>query len=122
MSGYLLTHPPEGKERLVGADASHAWIAVWCPDFGWVEFDPTNNLMPSDEHIALAWGRDYGDVSPTTGIIVGGGAHTVVGGRQRGIRYRLISPVRRPHRAVCACFRNLAAMAFPLSCVRSAFL
>jgi transglutaminase-like putative cysteine protease len=77
MSGYLLTHPPEGKERLVGADASHAWIAVWCPDFGWVEFDPTNNLMPSDEHIALAWGRDYGDVSPTTGIIVGGGAHTV---------------------------------------------
>ncbi len=80
MSGYLLTHPPEGKERLVGADASHAWIAVWCPDFGWVEFDPTNNLMPSDEHIALAWGRDYGDVSPTTGIIVGGGAHTVAVG------------------------------------------
>jgi transglutaminase-like putative cysteine protease len=80
MSGYLLTHPAEGKERLVGADASHAWIAVWCPDFGWVEFDPTNNLMPSDEHIALAWGRDYGDVSPTTGIIVGGGAHTVAVG------------------------------------------
>jgi len=77
MSGYLLTHPVEGKERLVGADASHAWVSVWCPDFGWVEFDPTNNLMPSDEHIALAWGRDYGDVSPTTGIIVGGGAHTV---------------------------------------------
>ncbi len=80
MSGYLLTHPAEGKERLVGADASHAWVSVWCPDFGWVEFDPTNNLMPSDEHIALAWGRDYGDVSPTTGIIVGGGAHTVTVG------------------------------------------
>jgi transglutaminase-like putative cysteine protease len=77
VSGYLLTHPAEGKERLIGADASHAWIAVWCPTLGWVEFDPTNNLMPSDEHIALAWGRDYGDVSPTTGIIVGGGAHTV---------------------------------------------
>jgi transglutaminase-like putative cysteine protease len=77
MSGYLLTHPAEGKERLIGADASHAWVSVWCPDFGWVEFDPTNNIMPSDEHIALAWGRDYGDVSPTTGIIVGGGAHTV---------------------------------------------
>jgi transglutaminase-like putative cysteine protease len=77
MSGYLLTHPAEGKERLIGADASHAWVSVWCPDFGWVEFDPTNNVMPSDEHIALAWGRDYGDVSPTTGIIVGGGAHTV---------------------------------------------
>ena len=78
MSGYLLTHPAEGKERMVGADASHAWVSVWCGDFGWVEFDPTNNMMPSDEHIALAWGRDYGDVSPTTGIIVGGGAHTVV--------------------------------------------
>ncbi len=77
MSGYLLTYPAEGKERLVGADASHAWLAVWCPDFGWIEFDPTNNMMPSDEHITLAWGRDYGDVSPTTGIIVGGGAHTV---------------------------------------------
>ncbi len=77
MSGYLLTHPAQGKERLIGADASHAWIAAWCPDFGWLEFDPTNNVMPSDEHITLAWGRDYGDVSPTTGIIVGGGAHTV---------------------------------------------
>lgn len=62
---------------MIGADASHAWLAVWCPALGWVEFDPTNNLMPSDEHIALTWGRDYGDVSPTTGIIVGGGAHTV---------------------------------------------
>jgi transglutaminase-like putative cysteine protease len=77
VSGYLLTRSAEGKEKLIGADASHAWIAVWCPALGWVEFDPTNNLMPSDEHIALAWGRDYGDVSPTTGIIVGGGAHTV---------------------------------------------
>jgi transglutaminase-like putative cysteine protease len=77
MSGYLLTHPAHGKERLIGADASHAWVAAWCADFGWLEFDPTNNVMPSDEHITLAWGRDYGDVSPTTGIIVGGGAHTV---------------------------------------------
>jgi transglutaminase-like putative cysteine protease len=77
MSGYLLTHAADGKERMIGADASHAWVAVWCPPLGWLEFDPTNNLMPSDEHIVLAWGRDYGDVSPTTGIIVGGGAHTV---------------------------------------------
>lgn len=77
MSGYLLTHSAAGRERLVGADASHAWIAVWCPPLGWIEFDPTNNLMPSDEHIVLAWGRDYGDVSPTAGIIVGGGTHTV---------------------------------------------
>ncbi len=80
VSGYLLTHPAEGRARMIGADASHAWIATWCPEFGWVEFDPTNNVMPSDEHIALAWGRDYGDVSPTNGVIVGGGAHTVTVG------------------------------------------
>ena len=77
VSGYLRTNPPEGKERLVGADASHAWIGVWCPDVGWVEFDPTNNVVPSDEHVTVAWGRDYGDVSPINGFIVGGGAHAV---------------------------------------------
>jgi transglutaminase-like putative cysteine protease len=76
-SGYLRTRPAEGKERLVGADASHAWIGVWSPDVGWVEFDPTNNVVPSDEHITVAWGRDYGDVSPINGFIVGGGAHSV---------------------------------------------
>ena len=80
VSGYLRTHPPEGKERLVGADASHAWIGVWCPDVGWVEFDPTNNVVPSDEHVTVAWGRDYGDVSPINGFIVGGGAHSVAVG------------------------------------------
>ena len=58
---------------MVGSDASHAWFSVWCPEFGWVDFDPTNNLMPDEEHITLAWGRDYGDVSPTTGLIRGGG-------------------------------------------------
>ena len=77
VSGYLLTRPPDGNERLVGADASHAWISVWCPGIGWVEFDPTNNLIPVDEHITLAWGRDYGDVSPINGFIVGGGDHEV---------------------------------------------
>jgi transglutaminase-like putative cysteine protease len=77
VSGYLLTRPPEGRERLVGADASHAWLSVWCPHVGWVDIDPTNNVVPSDEHVSLAWGRDYGDVSPTTGVIVGGGRHTV---------------------------------------------
>ena len=76
ISGYLLTHPPEGKEKLVGADASHAWISTWSPGSGWVDFDPTNNLIPGDEHITLAWGRDYGDVSPINGFMVGGGHHT----------------------------------------------
>ena len=78
VSGYLLTRPPAGAERLVGADASHAWVSVWSPEFGWVDFDPTNNLVPSDEHVTLAWGRDYGDVSPINGFIVGGGRHTVL--------------------------------------------
>lgn len=77
VSGYLLTHPPEGKERLVGADASHAWLAVWCPDHGWVDLDPTNNLVVSEEHITVAWGRDYSDVSLIKGAIFGGGAHTI---------------------------------------------
>ena len=77
ISGYLLTRPPEGQEKLVGADASHAWLSTWCPDLGWVEFDPTNNLIPGDEHITLAWGRDYGDVSPINGFMVGGGHHTL---------------------------------------------
>ncbi len=77
VSGYLLTHPPEGQERLVGADASHAWLAVYCPGDGWVDLDPTNNLVVGDEHITLAWGRDYSDVSPIRGTIFGGGAHAV---------------------------------------------
>ena len=77
VSGYLLTHPPPGQPRLVGADASHAWLSVWAGDTGWVDFDPTNGLMPRDEHITVGWGRDYSDVSPTNGFIVGGGAHQV---------------------------------------------
>ncbi len=77
VSGYLLTHPPEGKEKLVGADASHAWLSVWCRSNGWVDFDPTNNVIPNVEHITIGWGRDYGDVSPINGFIVGGGAHQV---------------------------------------------
>lgn len=77
VSGYLLTHPPEGQEKMVGADESHAWIAVWCPGIGWIDFDATNNLIPTDEHITLAWGRDYGDVSPINGFMIGGGEHKV---------------------------------------------
>ncbi|MEQ8507743.1 MAG: transglutaminase family protein [Rhodospirillaceae bacterium] len=77
VSGYLLTHPPAGQTKMVGADESHAWIAVWCPGLGWVDFDATNNLIPRDEHITLGWGRDYGDVSPINGFMIGGGKHTV---------------------------------------------
>jgi transglutaminase-like putative cysteine protease len=77
VSGYLRTRPLEGKERPVGADASHAWFAVYCPDFGWVDFDPTNNLLPDEDHITVAYGRDYSDVSPLCGIITGGGKHEV---------------------------------------------
>jgi transglutaminase-like putative cysteine protease len=78
VSGYLRTRAPtERSPRLVGADASHAWFAVFCPEVGWVDFDPTNNQLPSDEHITVALGRDFSDVSPITGILTGGGSHTV---------------------------------------------
>jgi transglutaminase-like putative cysteine protease len=77
VSGYLRTNPPPGKPRLQGADASHAWIAVFCPLHGWVEFDPTNNLMPGDGHVRVAVGRDYSDVSPLSGVLTGGGEHAV---------------------------------------------
>jgi len=78
ISGYLETVPPPGAPRLVGADASHAWLAVYCPGAGWIPVDPTNNLLPSDRHIALAWGRDYSDVSPIRGVILGGGTHSLL--------------------------------------------
>jgi len=77
VSGYLRTYPPPGKPRLVGADASHAWVAAYCPGLGWFDVDPTNNVVPSDGHVTLAWGRDYGDVSPLRGLILGGGSHIV---------------------------------------------
>lgn len=77
VSGYLLTRPPEGRERLVGADASHAWLSLWVPEHGWVDLDPTNNLLVGEEHITLGWGRDYGDVSLVKGAIFGGGAHKI---------------------------------------------
>jgi transglutaminase-like putative cysteine protease len=75
VSGYLLTQPPPGQPRLIGADASHAWISLYCPRQGWVDFDPTNNLLPNLEHITLGWGRDFADVSPLRGVILGGGSH-----------------------------------------------
>lgn len=73
VSGYILTTPPPGHVKLVGADASHAWVSVFCPGAGWVDFDPTNDLVVDDEHITLAWGRDFSDVAPMRGVILGGG-------------------------------------------------
>jgi transglutaminase-like putative cysteine protease len=77
VSGYLLTDPPPGQPRLIGADASHAWLSVWCPVHGWVDLDPTNDVRPDVRHITLAWGRDFGDVSPLRGVVLGGGAHVL---------------------------------------------
>jgi transglutaminase-like putative cysteine protease len=75
VSGYLRTYPPPGRSRLIGADASHAWVSVYCPGTGWLDVDPTNNLIPSQVHVTLAWGRDYSDVSPVRGVILGGRDH-----------------------------------------------
>jgi len=76
VSGYLRTLPPPGADAAyVGADASHAWVSVFCPPFGWVDLDPTNDVRVSSDHIIIAWGRDFGDVSPLRGVIVGGGRH-----------------------------------------------
>jgi transglutaminase-like putative cysteine protease len=80
VSGYLLTMPPPGQARLIGADASHAWVSVWCPRQGWVALDPTNDCAVGQDHVTLAWGRDYADVAPLRGVIRGGGnAPPVVG-------------------------------------------
>lgn len=73
VSGYLLTRPPPGQPKLRGADASHAWLAVWSPQTGWVDFDPTNGVIPTSEHITVAWGRDYEDICPIGGVLLGGG-------------------------------------------------
>jgi len=77
VSGYVETAPEAGKPRLVGADASHAWFSVYIPGTGWLDFDPTNNKLPYDQHITLAWGRDYADVTPLKGIAFGGGQHSL---------------------------------------------
>jgi transglutaminase-like putative cysteine protease len=70
VSGFLRTRPPEGKPRLEGADAMHAWVRAWCgPQVGWVEYDPTNGVRISDQHIVVAYGRDYGDVAPVRGVV-----------------------------------------------------
>jgi transglutaminase-like putative cysteine protease len=77
VSGYLRTEPPPGQPRLSGADASHAWLSVWCGELGWVDFDPTNDMVIGSDHITVAWGRDYDDVCPINGVFLGGGHHSV---------------------------------------------
>ncbi|GEN27194.1 hypothetical protein HVA01_08400 [Halovibrio variabilis] len=75
VSGYLETQPPPGQPRLIGADASHAWLATWIPDWGWLALDPTNGTVAGEQHPVLAWGRDYADVAPLKGVMNGGGEH-----------------------------------------------
>ncbi len=75
VSGYLEAIAPEGKEKLVGADASHAWFSVFIPEMGWVDFDPTNNQLPTEQYITIGWGRDYFDIIPLKGVIMSGGKH-----------------------------------------------
>lgn len=75
VSGYILTHPLPGEPRLEGSDASHAWVSIYIPDYGWMDIDPTNNLICSDQHVTVAWGRDFSDVSLVRGAITGGGSH-----------------------------------------------
>jgi transglutaminase-like putative cysteine protease len=73
VSGYLETAPPPGTERLVGGDASHAWLSVFVPGWGWLDLDPTNDKIVGSDYVTTAWGRDYADVSPLKGIVFGGG-------------------------------------------------
>ncbi len=75
VSGYIETLSPEGVEKLIGVDASHAWFSVFITNMGWVDFDPTNNCLVSDQHITIGWGRDYADIAPMEGIILSSGSH-----------------------------------------------
>lgn len=77
VSGYLLTDPPPGQPKLVGADASHAWVSVFCGGAGWVDLDPTNNQIPALRHVTIGWARDYGDICPIKGVFLGGGQHSM---------------------------------------------
>ncbi len=77
VSGYIETLPPPGQQRLIGADASHAWFAAYSPMAGWLAYDPTNNQPQGLQHITVAWGRDFSDVSPVKGVALGGGHHRV---------------------------------------------
>lgn len=75
VSGYMETTPPPGQEKLLGADATHAWVAAFIPGWGWQEVDPTNGCIPDERYITLGWGRDFADVTPLKGVMTGGGKH-----------------------------------------------
>lgn len=77
VSGYMETLPPPGQEKLLGADATHAWLAVYVPGWGWLEIDPTNGCVPDERYIVLGWGRDFADVTPLKGVMTGGGEHVL---------------------------------------------
>lgn len=77
VSGYIETVTKPDQDQLVGAGASHAWFSVYLPDIGWVDFDPTNNQIPTNRHITVAWGRDYSDVTPLKGVVFGSGTHEI---------------------------------------------
>lgn len=77
VSGYLRTQPQPGRAHIFGADASHAWVSVYCPGYGWVDIDPTNDRFITEEYVTIGWGRDYGDVSLIRGILAGGGSHSL---------------------------------------------
>ncbi len=78
-SGYIRTKPPPGQVKRQGADQSHAWVGCWLgPEYGWIDVDPTNGIVIRDEHVLLGWGRDFSDVSPVRGVILGGGDHSVL--------------------------------------------
>lgn len=102
VSGYVLTDPPPGEERLLGADASHAWVSVHCPGVGWVDLDPTNDILPDSRHIVIGWGRDYGDVCPLHGVFVGAADHrleigvSVIPLDAEGLRSALAETVDEP--------------------------
>lgn len=77
VSGYIETTPPAGEKKLAGSDESHAWFSIYIPGFGWQDFDPTNNCRTNEQHITMAWGRDYNDVTPLKGLSIGGNDHKV---------------------------------------------
>jgi transglutaminase-like putative cysteine protease len=77
VSGYVSTTPPPGRPRLMGTDASHAWVSAFLGPLGWVDFDPTNDTVVGDWHITIGWGRDYGDICPIQGVFIGGGQHSL---------------------------------------------